>query len=103
MIRQEIVKLIEELIKKLQKEKVLPKFDIPEFHVEHPEEKIHGDYATNVAMVIAKQVKKSPLEVAKLINRKLEIGNWKFLDKVEVVEPGFINFFLSKAYLQKKN
>jgi len=116
MIREEIVKLIEKSIKELQKTKKLPKFDLPEVQIECPGEKIHGDYSTNVVMVIAKKAKITtrpprppakggplkPLEIAKLINWKLKIENGKFLDKVEVVEPGFINFFLSKEYLQKQ-
>jgi arginyl-tRNA synthetase len=102
MIREEILNLIQKSIKELQKEKVFPKFEISEIRIERPEEKIYGDYSTNIAMIIAKQIGKNPLEVAKRINWKLEIGNWKFLDKVEVIKPGFINFFLSKDYLQKQ-
>jgi len=99
MITEKIRELIKETIKELQKEGVFIEFKLPEIIVEHPEEKTHGDYSTNVAMVIAKQIKKNPLEIAKQINWKLKIKNWKFLDKVEVIEPGFINFFFSKEYL----
>jgi len=92
----EIIKLIKKSVKELQREKVFPEFAIPEIKIEHPEEKVHGDYATNVAMVISKVAKKSPLEIAKLLiaNGKLQMAN--LFEKVEVVEPGFINFFLSK-------
>ena len=102
MIKKEIEKLIKNTIKELQKEKKLPKFNIPEILIEHPIKVNHGDYSTNVALQIAKIVKKSPTEIAELINWKSQIGNWKFLDKVEVREPGFINFFISKGYLQKQ-
>ena len=108
MIRQEIAKLIEKSIKKLQTAKNLPKFDwgesgwCPEIRVEYSGEKTHGDYATNIAMVIAKIVKKNPLEIAE--NLKSCILNLKseLFDKIEVAKPGFINFFLSKEYLQKQ-
>jgi len=104
MIRQEITKLIQKSIKELQKVKKLPKFDIPEIKIEHPEEKVHGDYATNVAMIIAKQVKKNPLEIAEIINNQLLTINekMKLFEKIEAKEPGFINFFISKEYLQKE-
>jgi len=104
MIRQQIAKLVEKSIRELQKVKKLPKFDIPEIKVEHPEEKVYGDYATNVAMVIVKKIKKNPLEIAEIINNQLLIINkkLKLFEKVEVVKPGFINFFLSKEYLQKQ-
>ena len=102
MIRQEIAKLIEKSIKELQRAKKLPKFDLPEVQIEHPEEKTNGDYAANIAMVVARQTKKSPMEIAKLINFQFPISNSQFLEKTQVVEPGFINFFLSEEYLQKQ-
>ena len=106
MIRQEITKLIEKSIEELQKTKKLPKFDLPEIQIEHPEEKAHGDYATNVAMVIAKEVKKDPMEIASILSSKLNPPTGgpksKLFEKIEVAKPGFINFFLSKEYLQKQ-
>ena len=102
MTRQKVINLIKNTIKELQEQELFPKFDIPEIKIERPEEKIHGDYATNVAMIIAKQAGKNPLEIAKIISEKIRTQNPKFLGKVEVVKPGFINFLLSKAYLQKQ-
>ena len=102
MVKREIKNLITKLVKALQKKGYFSEFKISEIKIEHPEEKAHGDYATNVAMVIAKQIKKNPLEIAE--NLKSEILNFKssYFDKVEIAGPGFINFFISKEYLQKK-
>ncbi|MDI6592097.1 MAG: arginine--tRNA ligase [Patescibacteria group bacterium] len=104
MIREKISKLIKNSIKELQMARKLPKFDIPEIQIEHPEEKTHGDYATNLAMIIAKEIKKDSLEIAKLINNQLLIinKNLKLFEKIEVKNPGFINFFLSKEFLIKE-
>jgi len=108
MIRQEIVKLIEKSIKELQRAKKLPSFNRvaggwrPEIQTEHPEEKIHGDYAINVAMQIAKTVKKNPMEIAQNIKNQISKIKNNFFEKIEVAKPGFINFFLSKEYLQKQ-
>ena len=108
MIRQEIVKLIEKSIKELQRAKKLPSFNRvaggwrPEIQTEHPEEKIHGDYAINVAMQIAKTVKKNPMEIANILGSRLQVLGDRFFEKIEVAKPGFINFFLSKEYLQKQ-
>lgn len=104
MIREKIVGLIQKSIKKAQKEKIFPKFDVLEIKIEHPEEKTHGDYSTNIAMATVKEAKKSPMEIAKLIVKNLEskIKNQGFFEKIEVVKPGFINFFLSKEFLQKQ-
>jgi len=116
MVREEIKKLLENSIKKLWAEKIFPKFDIPEIKLEHPEEKIHGDYSTNVAMMIAKQINKNSLEIAgnlksKILGDQPKAGRMWWVgcslksglfDKVETAKPGFINFFLSKEYLQKQ-
>jgi arginyl-tRNA synthetase len=102
MVREEIKKLIENSIKALQKEKKLPKFKIPEISVEKPKEKTHGDYSTNIAMIIAKQTKKNPPETAKLIELRIKSQKLRIFEKTEVVKPGFINLFISKEYLQKQ-
>lgn len=81
MVRQEIIKLIKKATGKSQKA----------IQVEHPEEKSHGDYSTNIAL----QLKKNPSEIAKKLKSDL-------FEKVEVAGPGFINFFISKEYLQKQ-
>ena len=71
MIREEIIKLIIKVIKELQKEEILPDFEILEIHVEHPEEKAHGDWATNIALQIAKTAKKSPMEIAENLKSQI--------------------------------
>ena len=102
IMREEIKNLLEKSLKELQKEKIFPKFNIPEIQIEHPEEKAHGDYATNVAMVITKQIKKNPLEIANILGSRLKVLGDRLFEKIEVAEPGFINFFLSKECLQKE-
>ncbi len=59
---------------------------------ENPE---HGDYATNAALAIAKTLKKNPLEVAEGLARDCADPRWR----IEIAPPGFINFFLSDAFL----
>ena len=98
MIREEIKKLTENSIKILQKERVFPEFAIPEIVIEHPEEKIYGDYATNIAMVIARQINKNPIEIANLLDLRFKVKGLRYFDKVEIAKPGFINFFLSNEF-----
>ena len=81
MIRQEIIKLIQKAVGKSP----------AEISVKHPEEKAHGDYSTNIAL----QLKKDSNEIVEKLKSDL-------FEKVEVAEPGFINFFLSREYLQKQ-
>ena len=58
-----------------------------------PKEASFGDYSVSVAMEIAKKEGKNPSEIAEQI--KEGIDN-KYFEKIEVVNPGFINFFVSK-------
>ncbi len=61
--------------------------------VERTRDASHGDFASNIAMRLAKSVHKSPREVAASIVDVL--GNNDLVDKVEIAGPGFINFYLS--------
>jgi len=107
-MREKIAKLIENSIRVLQKEKKLQKFKIPEILVECPREETHGDYATNIAMVISKQIEKNPMDIANLlcdrikmesIKRERRKEKEKLLKKIEIAKPGFINFYLSQKTL----
>lgn len=102
MNRQKIKNLLEKAIKKAQKEKKLPSFKIPEIFIERPVEKIHGDYATNIALGMAKSAKKNPIEIAEILVNQLVNFPINQFEKIEVAKPGFINFFLSRKYLQKQ-
>lgn len=101
MARQVIINLIKIAVLACKKNDNWPEFKIPEISVETPEDKTHGDYSSNIALKIAKVVKKNPTELAQLIVSNFPAAISGF-EKIEAKEPGFINFFLSKDYLQKK-
>ena len=61
--------------------------------LDHTKEKSHGDYATNIALILAKQANMNPKELAQTIIKQL--GAIEFIEKTEIAGPGFINFFLS--------
>jgi len=74
--------------------------DLPsvEFSVEHPKEESHGDYSTNVAMILSKQVGKNPRELAsKIVAEINKVQNLVF-EKIEVAGAGFINFYLKNEF-----
>lgn len=93
MIKDQIIADLKKALKKL----ALP---AEEVHLEHPEKAEHGDYATNVALVLAKRVGKRPMEIAK--NIKDQIAKSKNIEKIEIAKPGFINFWLSEKWLGKQ-
>ena len=71
---------------------------IPDFVIEVPREKAHGDFATNVSMLMAKEAKMNPRQIAQLIvERFSKEDTW--VEKIEVAGPGFINFYLNHSWL----
>ncbi len=71
------------------------------FSIEHPEELSHGDYSTNAALVYAKELNKSPKELAEELKAYLEQNKNEDIEKIEIAGPGFINFYLSKNFFKK--
>ncbi|MBI3337651.1 MAG: arginine--tRNA ligase [Candidatus Staskawiczbacteria bacterium] len=100
MIKEELETIIENAIKNLQKKGELSAFSIPKILIEHPREKLRGDYSTNISFLISKNIAKNPVEAAMLL--KSEIENEKsIIQKVEII-GGFVNFFISDDYFRKQ-
>ena len=62
----------------------------------------HGDFATNVALIAAKQAKKNPREFAEQIRAQLLEHKPDFIGKIEIAGPGFIDFFLSREFFAEE-
>ena len=75
----------------------LPGVPIENFTVERPQNRSHGDFATGIAMKLAKPMRMAPLAIAQEIHRNLEVN--ELIETVELVAPGFINIFISKSWL----
>ena len=71
------------------------------FVVEHPTDLSHGDYATNVAMVCAKKLGKSPREFAESFTKELE-GKIPHVASISIAGPSFINFHLDRYFFSEK-
>jgi arginyl-tRNA synthetase len=68
---------------------------LPDFVVEAPRSREHGDLAVNIAMMLAKSEKKQPRQIAELLVEKLA-GSDPVIEKLEIAGPGFINFYLKQ-------
>lgn len=75
----------------------LPRGELPEYTVEIPGDRAHGDLAVNVAMVSARAFRLAPRRIAEILVAYLDLADTYF-EKVEIAGPGFINLFLSAAY-----
>ena len=91
MIRETIKNLIIDSCKTLN----LPEAN---FAIEHPENTDFGDFSTNIALVLSKQVGKNPRELSSSIAEQISNKLPQEISKVEVAGPGFINFHLTKEF-----
>jgi len=91
-MESEIKKLIKDALKNLD-------IEVSEIVLEHPEDLKNGDYSTNVALAIAKSIEANPKELAEKISVEISRLNVdKYIEKVEVAGPGFINFYLARKF-----
>ncbi len=93
-MKEELIALIQDTVKALYKIKVV------EVELSRPDEKF-GDYATNVALKISKQLAKNPRDVATEIMEKIDFSKPKLLEELSIAGPGFINFKISDTELLK--
>lgn len=70
-----------------------------DFSVDLPKDISHGDFSSNVALVLSKQVGKNPIEVAQSILEAWKDVPTPSFAKIDMAGPGFINFHLSPAYI----
>jgi len=75
-----------------------PERDMPVFSVSEPDDVSHGNYATNVALLLADSLRKSPMDIANELASKLTNDMWC----AEAAAPGFVNFFLADAFLMRE-
>jgi arginyl-tRNA synthetase len=74
--------------------------ELPDFVIERPREKAHGDFAANIAMLLARQAKMAPHKIAEILVGKLyKEAPAVFVDSVEIAGAGFINFRMKASWL----
>lgn len=91
-MKQTIQDLIAQALADLQQSDVLPTNLQTDIQVTSSKDRSQGDFASNIAMMLAKAAGKPPRELADLIVAQL--GTHQAIEKVEVAGPGFINFFV---------
>ena len=87
-MKSEIKSILESTTKKLFS------IEIEAFEVSRTKLKTHGNWSSNIALVLGKELKEQPKVIAEKIIKRLPEKKW--LKKVEVADPGFINFFLAE-------
>lgn len=93
-----IKKELQQIIK-ASLDKININLDESDIIIETPKDELHGNYSTNLSLILAKKLHKNPLEIANEIKNNI---NNKILEKIEVAPPGFINFYLTKDKLYEE-
>ncbi|MBV0934314.1 arginine--tRNA ligase [Marinobacterium weihaiense] len=94
-MKEQIAQLIDAALSTLIANGTLPADITPNIQVENTRDKAHGDFASNIALTLAKPARRNPRELAQQLCDALPTNG--SIEKTEIAGPGFINFFVSQA------
>ncbi len=94
-MKQHLAELLQHAVDRLKADGVLPADQPVEIGLERARDRKHGDFASNLALTLAKAARRKPRELAEALVAALPDS--ERVDKVEIAGPGFINFHLSPA------
>ncbi len=92
-MKTQIQQLLSQALERLVADGVVPPGQVPQPVIERTRDDAHGDFACNLAMVLARVARTSPRNLAERIVAALPASEW--VERVEIAGPGFINFHLS--------
>ncbi|OEH93238.1 arginine--tRNA ligase [Bacillus solimangrovi] len=98
IVEQVKERLKEEIKQAVLKAELATNEEVPNVVLELPKDKEHGDYATNMAMQLARIAKKAPRMIADDIVANFDKSKAS-IEKIEIAGPGFINFYMNNSYL----
>ena len=100
-MKAQLQNLIQQALEKAlqQDQQLVIENPLAEIKIDRTRDRSHGDFACNIAMVLAKQARRKPRDLAELIVAQLPADG--LIERTEIAGPGFINFFLvSNAHQQ---
>ncbi|MCW9013476.1 MAG: arginine--tRNA ligase [Gammaproteobacteria bacterium] len=93
-MKHEIKTLLTQAVSSLKSSDVIPDDVEPNIQITRTKDPSHGDFACNLAMMLAKPAARNPRELAQLLVDALPAS--EHIEKVAIAGPGFINFFVSQ-------
>ena len=93
-MKNKIIKILENALNTAFRKGQLPEFSLPYIEVEATANPGHGDYAANIAMILASQIKQNPRKIAQTIQENISDPE-NIIEKTQIAGPGFINFFIN--------
>lgn len=95
--KDDIKEIVMNSLGRLVSEGKIPAEPVPAFTIEIPNDKSHGDFSCNAALVSTKVFKQNPRNIANLIMENAVLEGTVF-EKIEVAGPGFLNFFVGRNW-----
>ena len=99
-MKNHIRHLVQHALNQLTEQGVLPKELTPNIQVENTRDKAHGDFACNIAMMLAKPAQMKPRDLAEKIIQALPQDPQ--ISQVQIAGPGFLNFFQNSQALAER-
>ncbi len=94
-MKQKIAQILTDVVQQLKEQGIIPESLNPRVNVENTRDKTHGDFATNLAMMLTKAAGLPPRTLAEKIVAL--VADEPLIEKVEIAGPGFINFFVNDS------
>jgi len=100
LMKNKISALIEKAVNSCVEKKLLAAVNLPYIEVEVPANSDHGDYASNVALILASPAKQNPRKIAQIIQENLADPE-NIIARTQIAGPGFLNFFIKENIWQQ--
>ncbi|WP_019557204.1 arginine--tRNA ligase [Thiomicrorhabdus arctica] len=94
-MKQQIAQILTDVVQQLKDQGIIPEDLTPRINIENTRDKAHGDFATNLAMMLTKAAGMPPRALAEKIVEL--VADKPAVVKVEIAGPGFINFFVNDS------
>jgi arginyl-tRNA synthetase len=96
MMKDKLQRIVREAARAAYVNGQLPSDAFPDIDIEEPKNEAHGDFSSNLAMIMARTQKMPPRKIAEILQPYLE-GGHDWILKTEIAGPGFINFFVAPS------
>lgn len=97
MIRDDLRDMLTSAVRAAQAAGELPDIALPEVAIERPATEAHGDYASSLALKMARAARMAPMAIARELAARADLS--PAVAALEVAEPGFLNFHLAPSWL----
>ncbi|NTW07238.1 MAG: arginine--tRNA ligase, partial [Syntrophaceae bacterium] len=98
-MKNKIAFIVETAINDCVRKGLLPEVKLSSIEVEVPANPEHGDYASNIALVLASQARQNPRKISGIIQENIADPE-NIVEKTQIAGPGFINFYIRESVWQ---